>query len=115
MASYSYESRILKQIRPSSTSAQAAFTEAKGGFLETIIVSNSTASSATYSIFIDPTGAGVRTEATAIAFAISLAANSMDIITFENPIPIPQNTNVGVTSGTANAITFHFFGSTKAL
>lgn len=113
MATHSYESRILAQSRPPTSTSIGAYTESKGGYIETIIVANTSASTAAYSIFIDPTGAGVRDETTAIAFAITIPANSTEIIVLDNPIPIPQGTDVGVKSGTGDALTFHFFGSTK--
>ena len=79
-----------------------------------IVVCNTTASPAAYSVYHDDDGT-TYTEATALFFATSIPANSSDVIDFGGMgggIHVSNAGSIGVKSGTSSAITFSLYGVT---
>lgn len=102
----------LGQLRPANTSAAALYTVASKtqAWVTSIVVSNTTGSAATYSIYNDTDGT-TYSEATALAFDLSLDANSTDIWEFPDGVALPiAGGTIGVKTGTSNAITFTAYG-----
>jgi len=82
-----------------------------------IIVCNTTASPVTFRIFHDNDGT-TYDQTTALWYDVSLAANTTTLISSEAPnggIALQQNGTIGVQIGTADAITFTFYGQTAEL
>lgn len=107
-------SRQLAQIRASGTSAVSAINkQARSKLLITsIIVANTTAGSVNYSIYLDTNGT-TYTQATALFYAVALAANSTAIIEFVNGLPIDSSTangHLAVQTSSSEALTFTING-----
>jgi len=77
--------------------------------IENIIICNTTASAATYRIFLDNDGS-TYDATTAIAYDVSLAGNATDIIEVNLYMTDPAG-NLAVRTGTGNALTFTVNGS----
>ena len=65
----------LAQSRPSGTSAVTLFSATLGAEVTALVIANTTGTAATYSSYHDNTGT-TYSEATALAFGVSLAANT---------------------------------------
>jgi hypothetical protein len=107
----------LTQSRPSGTSAVTLFTATLGTEVTSLVLANTTGSAATYSIYHDNAGT-TYSEATALVFGASLAANTT-VTLFASPSPgcgltISSGGSVGVKSGTGSAITYTLYGVTEA-
>lgn len=105
----------LGQLRPANTSAAALYTLASGtqAYVTMIVICNTTALDATYSIYNDTDGT-TYTEATALVFSDAILAN--ETIAWQIPDSIPMfiaGGTIGVRSGTNNAITFTAYGIEK--
>jgi len=103
----------LGQLRPANTTAASIYSPATGirTIITTIIVTNLTAGAVTFRLFHDDDGTTFD-ETTALAWDISLAANKDDT-TFGSDLRIlMQNPagNIGVRTGTANALNFSIYG-----
>lgn len=106
----------LAQVRPANTSTATAYTAVMPTEITRIVVCNTTGSAATFSIFHDDDGT-TYSEATALYFAQSLAANTTLVIEMQpgTGLMLRKNTataTIGVQSGTNNAITYTFYGVT---
>lgn len=101
---------ILAQTRPDATGAFVVFEAKTLTRLDRVFVSNHTAGAISYSIFIDhgDRETDTLTEATAIAYAVSLAANSTANIEFLTTIQ--QGVRLGVAASAADSLTFTVFG-----
>lgn len=103
--------KILGQLRPADTNAASIYSPAAGtiGIISTIIVCNTTGSTAAYSIFLDDDGT-TYDESTALYFGVNLAANTSDKI--QTYIPMDDSSgNIAVKTGTSSALTFSVFGT----
>lgn len=102
--------KILGQVAPTNTSDANLYTvgSAKQAVVSTIAVSNTTGTAATGRVFVRPAGAASATS-NALVYDASFAANSTT--TFTIGITLNETDIVTVRSGTANALTFHAFGS----
>lgn len=107
-------SQIRKQLgqgTPPDTTAVSIFSpDRRDRFtIENIIICNTTASAATYRIFLDNDGS-TYDATTAIAYDVSLAGNATDIIEVNLYMTDPAG-NLAVRTGTGNALTFTVNGS----
>lgn len=107
----SYYYTQLAQARPANTSTNTLYAKPANTqvFVTSILLANVTASDATYSIFWDADGTTYTTD-TAIAYNVTLAANGIASLEFENPIPLVVNGAFGIQSGTSGAITYTLSG-----
>lgn len=101
--------KVLGQARPADTNVADLYTVPAGGqaVISTIIVANTTASDATFDLYVRPNGAAAGA-ATAIAFGTKVAANTSTSITVGATADAADV--ISIKSGTANAITFTAFG-----
>lgn len=102
----------LGQLRPANTSAAALYTVASKtqAWVTSIIVCNTTAVAATFSIYNDTDGT-TYSEVTALFFDNAIAANETVVIELVDALAlIIQGGTIGVKSGTANAINFTAYG-----
>jgi hypothetical protein len=108
MATTTY--KILGQSAPASTANADLITvgASKSQIISTLHVANTTASSATCRIFIRIAGAAAAAS-NAIAYDVSIAANSMNYFTLG--ITLAATDVVTVQTGTSNALTFTAFGT----
>ena len=104
---------ILGQLRPANTTAASLYSPAANviGIVESVHVCNQTGTAATYRIFIDNDGT-TYDETTALEFDKSCPANNSAQHTFPpNGLPMADDAgNIGVRTGTANALTFTAWG-----
>lgn len=109
------EKKQLGQLRPANTTAASIYASSSAQLAEvnTIVVCNTTASTAKYRIFYDVDGT-TYSEATALFYDVTLAANSTDLIEIVLPIT-GSSANLAVRTDTANAINFTVFGREKIL
>lgn len=105
--------RILAQTRPTDTAAHTAYTKPSKQpvTVEAIAVCNTTASAATFRIFICTNGT-TYDQTTAIAYDMTCPANDTDIISFPFTLDTAGGT-VGVRSGTGSALNFTIIGKIK--
>lgn len=99
----------LAQSRPSDTNAVSVLAKAvkRQVVVTSIVISNTTGSAATYSIFLDKDGT-TYSQATALYYAVSLAANATMLLEFDAGLPFDKATagNLAVQSGTGSALTY---------
>ena len=96
----------LGQSRPSGTTATSLYSPGAGEevIIKSIIVTNTSGSSATYRLFVDSNGT-TYDETTAIAWDITLGGGETDI--FEGTICMNDSSgNLAVRTDTADALTF---------
>ena len=108
--------QLLAQSRPANTSTATAFTASVRTDLTQIIVSNTTGSAATFSIYHDDDGT-TYDQTTALVYACSLAANTTFIIGSEGAglgIQLSPGGSIGIQSGTSSACTFSVYGVTQS-
>lgn len=104
---------ILGQLRPADNVAASLYSPAANVIagIETIHVCNTTGTAATFRLFVDNDGTTFD-ETTALEFDKSCPANNS--VEFHYPgegLPMPDDAgNLGVRSGTANALTFTTWG-----
>jgi hypothetical protein len=105
--------KILGQAMPTSTSNLDLYTVPTGGqtVVSSLVVANTTASSATFRIFVRNNGAAAATS-NAIAYDVPLAGNSFFSAT--QGLTIDAADIITVRSSVANALTFQVFGSETA-
>ncbi len=106
----SFGYKILGQAAPANTSIANAYTVPAGkqAILSSIAIANVSGSAAVYEIYIRLNGAAASV-ANALVFDASQAANSTTLI--QGGITLSAGDIVSVQTATANAITFHVFGT----
>lgn len=100
----------LGQLAPANTTAVSIFnpSETDRYTVKSIVICNTTGSAATYRIFHDEDGT-TYTAATALAYDVSLPANSTTI--FEIDIYLnTKDSNLAIATGTNDALTFTVYG-----
>lgn len=105
----------LAQRRDNDTTAHSAFTATLRTEVTRIVVCNTTGTAATASVFHDDDGA-VFDQTTALRYAQSVPANTSIEILTGGPgggITVKPSGQIGVQSGTANALTFTIYGATE--
>lgn len=107
----------IAQVNPSGTAAVSALAglARKDITVTRIVVANVTGAAAAYSIYHDDDGATFST-ATALFYAVSLGANSTEMIEFplnaygSGGIIIPRAGHLGVQTDTGSSLTFTVYG-----
>lgn len=107
-----FQEKQLGQLAPANTTAASIYSPSAAGItgiIKTIIVSNTTTTSAKFRIFFDDDGT-TYTAATALFYDIPIEANStIEIDTF---LAMSDNTgNLAVRTDTADSLTFTVFGA----
>jgi hypothetical protein len=102
--------KILGQVAPANTSNANLYTVGAGeeAIVSSLAVANVTGSAATYSIFIRNFGGGAANSNKLVGGA-TIAANST--VTIAIGITLSATDVITVQTDTANAITFHAFGT----
>ena len=102
--------KVLGQAAPTSTANVNLYTVPSGTatVVSTIHVANVTGTDATVSIYVRVAGA-TAIDANALAKTVTVAKNSVFALT--EGITLSAGDIITVATGTANAITFHAFGS----
>lgn len=106
-----FTTKQLGQLRPANTTAASIYSPAANTVtqIKTIIVCNTTSSSASYRIFLDDDGT-TYDESTALYWDISLPGNTTESI--EVNLAMDDSTgNLAVRTSSANALTFTAFGA----
>lgn len=103
--------KILAQLRPANTSTATAVTPLGKGLdiVYTLIIANTTGTAANASVYYDEDGT-TYDQSTALLYAVPVPANDSTVLYFKGGIPLEQGANIGIQSGTSNALTFTFFG-----
>jgi len=117
------ESTQLAQVRPNATAAVTAWTNpipAQGRGLNAeitlIVVCNTSAESANFSLFHDNAGTEIFNEATALYFGKAVAAGESMFIAIPSPnsgVAVKSGGQIGVQTSVADALTFTFYGITQ--
>lgn len=112
-----FEDRLLGQLRPGNTTAVSIYSPptTSAGIIDEVMVANTTAITANFSIFLDNDGTTFD-EATAIFFKVKLEGNSTLSWTPADGRGVKLNNptaNLAVKTETASAITFSVFGREK--
>ena len=82
-------------------------------YVDCIVVTNTTASTVTYSIYHDADGS-TYTDDTVLYASISLSGQATDTILLDDaPLAITNGGNLAVQSGTGNAVNFTVYGAEK--
>lgn len=109
--------QLLAQSRPSGTSAVTVFTgPAARTDLTQVIITNTTGSAATFSLYHDDDGT-TYDQTTALVYACSISGNTTVIIGSEGAglgIQLSPGGSIGIQSGTSNACTFSIYGVTQS-
>ncbi len=102
--------KVLGQVAPANTSITTAYTVPVGttAILSSIAIANVTATTAIYEIYVRINGAAASIS-NALVFDASSAANSITLI--QGGITLSAGDIISVQTATANAITFHIFGT----
>jgi hypothetical protein len=102
--------KILGQIAPANTSNANLYTvpAETQTVVSTLNVANVTGTAATFSIYVRNNGAAA-SDANALGKGVTLAANS--IFSATQGITLAEGDIITVQSSSANALTFHAFGS----
>jgi hypothetical protein len=105
--------KILGQTAPANTNVANAYTVPAGkeAIVSSIAVANVTNAAAVYEIYVRINGAAAATS-NALVFDASAAANSTTVI--QAGITLAAGDIISVQTATANAITFHVFGTEVA-
>lgn len=104
---------LLAQSRPSTTTAQTAFSAVIRTEIKKIVICNVGGGTSAYSIYHDDDGT-TYDQSTALFYSKSLAANSTDIYNAEDyagGIGVSAGGAIGVQTATASALTFSLYGS----
>lgn len=106
----------LAQARPAGTAAVSAYTATLRTEINLIVIANTTGSSANFSIYHDDDGSTFDAS-TALYEANALAANTSLRLVFEpgSGIMVNRGGQIGIKSGTGNALTFTIYGTTASL
>lgn len=102
--------KILGQAAPANTSNADLYTVGSGkeAIISSIVIANVSATAATYNIFVRAAGA-TAADSNKLVGGVSAAANSTTTIAIG--ITLAATDVITVQSGTANALTFHAFGT----
>jgi hypothetical protein len=102
--------KVLGQAAPANTSIANAYTVPTGkeAIISSIAIANVTATAAIYEIYVRVAGA-TAAASNALVFDASAAANSTIVI--QSGITLSAGDIISVQTATANAITFHIFGT----
>lgn len=102
--------KILGQAAPANTSNANLYTVPTGkeAIISSIAVANVTGTDALYEIYVRPSGAAAATS-NALVFDATATKNSTVII--QAGITLSAGDIITVQTGTANAITFHAYGT----
>jgi hypothetical protein len=109
------ESKLLGQLRPANNTAASLYAPAgnKKGFIEVIVVCNTTANPETFRVFYDSDGT-TYSQVTALYYDFPIDPNETFIISFEGlSIPITSAGNLAVRTSTGDALNFTAFGKEK--
>lgn len=103
----------VAQSRPSGTTATSVYTAPIVTEITRIIICNTTGTAANYSLYHDDDGSTFDAT-TALYETVSLAANSTVDISAElgAGLMVSKDGQIGVKTGTANALTFTIYGVT---
>lgn len=101
----------LGQLRPANTSAASLFSppDARPYVFTKLLVTNTTGTAAAASVFHDTDGT-TYDESTALLFGKSVPANDYILLDIADAGDYRVAGNVGVKSGTSNALTFTLYG-----
>jgi len=103
--------RQIAQSRPSDTSAASVLNNTRPWVADLIIVTNTTNSSANFTIYHDADGT-TYDESTSLYFNVPLAGQDVAYIEFPAGIPNTDATgNLAVKSSTASALNFTVYGT----
>lgn len=104
-------SRQIGQARPANTTAVSVYSPADGMMTDvvTIIICNSSASSAAYRVFHDDDGV-TYDESTALFYDVTIPANTTDIHDMK-VFMADSDGNLAIRTDTASALTFTVYGS----
>ncbi len=102
--------KVLGQVAPANTSITTAYTVPAGkeAIISNIAIANVTATAALYEVYVRVAGAAAAAS-NAFVFDASSAANSTTLI--QGGITLSAGDIISVQTATANAITFHVFGT----
>lgn len=103
----------LGQVQPTVTTAVLLFSPATAGMtavVKSVLVCNTTASAAVFSLYHDVNGYSSYTTATALFYQVSIPANSSVVYNFFLAIGTSTG-QLGVQSGTASALTITAYGA----
>lgn len=106
----SFGYKVLGQVAPANTSITNAYTVPAGkqAILSNIAVANVTGAAALYEVYVRINGAASALS-NAFVFDASQGANSTTMI--QGGVTLSAGDIVSVQTATANAITFHIFGT----
>lgn len=102
----------LGQSRPGSTTAVSAYSPSSdivSAQILTVVIANTTGSAAAYRLFHDEDGT-TYDQTTALAYDVSLAANSKEVINFDGLFMANSSGNFAVRTDTNDALTFTIYG-----
>lgn len=102
--------KVLGQAAPANTSIANAYTVPAGkeAIISSIAIANVTGTAAIYEVYVRINGAA-SAASNALVFDASAAANSTTVI--QAGITLSAGDIISVQTATANAITFHVFGT----
>mgnify|MGYP000317128902 CR=1 FL=1 len=102
--------KVLGQSAPANTSNADLYTvpSSTSAVISTIHICNTTATAATFRIFIRKAGA---TAAASNALCYDMTINGKSVYAFTEGITLATTDVITVQTGTANALTFQAFGS----
>jgi hypothetical protein len=102
--------KVLGQVAPANTSITTAYTVPVGkeAIVSNIAIANVTGTAALYEVYVQISGA-TAAASNALVLDASAAANSTILI--QGGITLSAGDVISVQTATANAITFHVFGT----
>jgi glucose-6-phosphate dehydrogenase assembly protein OpcA len=105
--------KVLGQLAPTDTNNANLYTvpASTESIISTLVIANTTSSAATCRVFVR-VDAAAAAASNAILYDVNIGANS--IATFTLGITMDATDVITVQSGTADALTFHAFGSELA-
>ncbi len=103
--------KVLGQLQPSGSGAEALFTVTNRAEVSAIVVTNTTGSTHEFSIYLD-IGGSATTDDKALFRSTSLKGNETVVIDFENnPIPmLMTGSTLSVQNSTGTTVTFTAWG-----
>jgi hypothetical protein len=106
--------KVLGQAAPADTSIANAYTVPTGkeAIVSSIAIANVTGTAALYEVYVRINGA-TAAASNALVFDASAGANSTTVI--QAGITLSAGDIISVQAGTANAVTFHVFGTEVTL
>lgn len=109
----------LAQPRPANTSAAAGYTAPSTQSVEItrIVIANTTGSAADASVFHDDAGGSTFDQTTALYYQVAVPGNSTLTISSDSVgtgIVMSPGSQLGIQTGTANALTFTIYGAVES-